>query len=180
MGFFSKIKDNFTGGGVKVIVDAPPLFTDSIPVRVKIEASAPQTINSVKIYLEKRTFSDNDTSTTDTGTTERLYETPLAGQFAIQAGQSTILEGTIATSMASQLDNAAGQTDQAVPQATQQIASAIDTFSNVFGAISNKRVEYHVVAIADVEGVTFDPSDKIDIQKQEIGQISAATRTPRF
>ncbi len=177
MGFFSKIKDNLTGGGVKVIVDAPALFADTIPVRVKIEASAPQTVNSIKAYLERETFSDDDTS--NIGRKEQLYEVQLSGPFTIQAGQSFILEGNIMTNMADQLGNAASQ-GQEVPQVAQNIAEAIDKFSNVFGAISSKRIDYNVVAVADVEGVAFDPSDRIDIKKQALGQIDIGARTPRF
>lgn len=178
MGFFSKIKDNFTGGGVNVIVDAPALFSDTIPVRVKIEASAPQTVNSIKAYLEKETFSDNDTS--NIGRKEQLYEIQLSGPFTIQAGQSFVLEGTIATNITDQLNNVATSQGQEVPQVAQNIAGAIDKFSNFFDAMSNKRINYNVVAVADVEGIAFDPSDRIDIKKQAFGQMNIGARTPRF
>lgn len=178
MGFFSSIKNNLTGGGIDIIVDAPPLFTETILVRVKLTAKSLQTVNSIVVRLEKLEFS-SDQETTPSHR-EVLAESQLADAFEAQAGQSQVIEGTLNVSMSSQLQNAAAGQGESAPQAIEALTGAVDKFSNVFGALSSKRIEYKVVATADVEGVSFDPSSSIDVKIQQPGELSASTRTPRF
>lgn len=56
MSFFNKLKDNLTGGGVKLSMNAPSEFSlhdTTIPIELTITATEPRTIKSLEYRLYK-------------------------------------------------------------------------------------------------------------------------------
>lgn len=176
MSIFSTIKQNFTHGGVDIKLQAPgsaSMQDASVPVTVTITAgNDPQTINKiiVEIIAESRSQSLNTTgSSTPSASANTVARTEYTVPFSLVANETKSIE--IATTI-----NSGAQLVDALPEgsAAAQVASVFQTLQTASQALSNTTYEYWVRAIADVEGITFDPSDKQRIQMLAPGEFGGS------
>ncbi len=181
MGLFGKIKENFNHGGVKVDLQAPASISmqdATMPVTVSITNTGdqPHTVNkvSVEIIATSRNQSFNtsssqaSSSSPETKTVARAENVQpfIIAPSAIQSVQLSITMNTAAT------------LQEQLPQdgAMAQVAGAIQKLQSVSNAMNQTSYTYTVQAVADVEGITFDPSsDNLPLQILKPGQIGGAS-----
>ena len=176
MGFFSKIKDNFTHGGVDVHLNAPPTtsMTDAF-LDVSIEISAKDsshTINSVAVELvaesRDKVFTPGASSSEPMPEIKTVARAENNQSFTINAGQTQLVNLQIVM-------NSGEAAKENLPEngAMQSIAQGLSSLSNFANAMSQKSYRYSIRAIADVDGIAFDPSDTRDIKVLKPGQIGS-------
>lgn len=169
MGFFSKLKENFQKGGVKVKLDSPGSFgTGDQIIQLSVtltNGDTVRTINGVRIKLEK------EIEQTDNGRTNRrnqdvaTYNVPDSVCTLQPQETKTFAVAFPLTAQASLQD--AGVTDETA----SGVASFVDKVTQVANAVSDANARYSLCAIADVDGITLDPSDRNYISFNRPGEI---------
>lgn len=169
MGFFQKLKDNFKKGGVKVELQSPGSSSysdESIALSVVItNGETPRTVNSVRIVLEREVDGQNSTGAGYRRENVRSYNIP-DSMIQLQANESRTFSVNFPMTMEATLDNA-GVADTAA----QSAANVLDKISKVAEAVSDHNATYFLSAVADVDGITLDPSDRKGISINKPGQI---------
>ncbi len=171
MGFFSKLKDNFQHGGIKITLAAPPVITanmTTLPVQVTVTAGeTAQRINSLSVELIKEEYSQGRSTTTGTSTNSEQQTTILSRQdtnqsFDLPAGQTATIDLTLSVSTPAQIDN----------PALRKAAGIMSAFST-FGSSANNW-QHYIRASADVEGIVLDPSaqQRVQIEGKESSRFS--------
>jgi hypothetical protein len=169
MGFFSKIKDNITHGGVKVHVQAPSSVPGNqvIPVTVTLTADSSQTITSVKAELKAQVREEGMMMGGGRGVSmnsnrsnyQTVAQVESRDPLSIGPGETKtvnlqlFLNGNGTPNPLGQVGNLGG----ALGGALQAVASVAQNLEHV-------SYLYSVHASAQVQGVSLDPSDKQPIQ----------------
>lgn len=179
MGLFDSLKQNFKHG-VKVTLDAPASVSSqdaSLPVSVAVTASDnQQTIQ--KIYVEiiaesrDQSFSLNASSTSNSTEQKVVARSEYTEPFIVAAGETKAVQLSITMNQGAALQ-------EQLPEGSglAQIAGAFEKLQNVTNAISQKNYTYTLRAVADVEGVAFDPSDQQPLQILKPGEVGGAMNT---
>lgn len=164
MGFFGKIRDNFSHGGVKVRLQAPSSVTNNqvIPISVTITAGeSPQTINKIKADIRVQTREQGiglNGGVDDGETTEQIIaQVEDREPFTLAPNETRTIQLQIALDTSSGTGFPTGQINGAVAGVLQSIASVAGNFENVSRS-------YTVHASADVAGISLDPTDHQPIQ----------------
>ncbi len=113
-----------------------------------------------------------------TGVPQERAKFDIAGPISLQAGESKLIETTIPLNFTEGI-NQQSATDpniQAAANIMDKIGSAISTVN----ALSGKEYRYWVTVRADVEGISFDPADRIDVKLLSPGEISLGGYRQRF
>jgi len=179
MGLFSKLKQNFTHGGVKVKLDAPASVSMQQPtldVQVTVTATdAPQTIKSVRaviIALNRNQAFSGPSNQTMNNSQAPMVEQQVARadnteSFTLAAGQSKTVPISIIMNAGAQMANhSSGGLGQAA-QALQKIES----FSE---AMNPNSYTYFLQGVADVDGIAIDPSVRQPLQILKPGEVGGA------
>lgn len=175
MGFFGKLKQNFTHGGVDVKLQAPASASTteaSIPVTVTVSATdSPQTVNKVRAEIVAQSNNQAfNTSTSSQGSSRRtVAQSENAQQFVVNPGQSVTVQLSIVM-------NAGAAIADQLPEGSglAQIAGAIEKLQDVANVLNQDSYTYEVIATADVAGIALDPSDSAPIQILKPGQLGGA------
>jgi hypothetical protein len=181
MGFFSKIKQNFTHGGVKVTLHAPASTSmqgAALPVSVDITATdASQVIKSVRVEIiaVSRNKSFNQPaggSNTDPAYTEQIVaRTENVEGFTLQPNETKTVQLNITMNAGQAITSQLPQ-DSALGKAVQ----ALQTLQSVSQVLDQNSYTYYVKATADVDGIAMDPSHKLPIQIYKPGETGIAAR----
>jgi hypothetical protein len=170
MGFFDKLKQTFNIGGVHIDMDSPvsaSLQDTNLPVGLTFTTKSPQTVNSIRLKLigveQARTVGQAQ----NTATPRVFAQTDSTDSFAIQPGETKKVELTLAL-------NVGAAMAEALPDDNplQQMAGVLQRAETLISALDQKRYNYFVEVVADVEGATFDPSARKPIIITKPGQMS--------
>jgi hypothetical protein len=176
MGFFSSIKNNLTGGGVKVQIDAPAsasLQDAALPLTVTLTSDKEsKNVTSIVVTLVAEDQSYGYRQPSEAGTNTPInrqdvarieYNQPI--QLVAGQPQQIPLQLTLNSGKAAEEANAAEN-----PQLTAA-AGMIKKIQDVSNALNKNKYEYFIEATADVEGVAFDPNDRKPIQLLKPGEF---------
>lgn len=180
MGFFSKLKQNFTHGGVKIDMQAPASASSQdaqLMVTVLLTAADSQAqINStrVEIYSEShdQNFNSNNSGASAPTTTQLVARAENTEQFTLMPGQSKSIQLNIVM-------NAGAAVEAQLPQGSgmAQVANAMQQLQAIGEALHANTATYYIQASADVDGVMLDPSVRRPIQILKPGQAGGAINT---
>jgi sporulation-control protein spo0M len=165
MGFFSKLKQNFSHGGVKLSLQSPSSVSmgdASVPTTVTITATdTAQVIESISVeinasYTDKEGYGNQETIA------QGQYNQP----FTINPGESKVVQIAVPLSRLAPQDQ--------IPEEVQPLANVLGALGNIAQAMDQRTYTYQVSASADIAGITFAPSDSNPIQILHPGQIGTA------
>lgn len=158
MGLFNKLKDNLTGGGVKVTLDAPDhltLNTVDIPVSITVtnggtQCYVKQVILQLVEVAEERSlgYSDDDSGSTEERT---VMEIKSDESFNLSPNETKVLVLSL--------------TPEKEPDVNPNsvAARAKGVFAKVSGALDSSDHSYYLKARVDVVGIALDPSCRKDV-----------------
>lgn len=177
MGFFSKLKQNFTHGGVKVQLEAPATVSQQDPnfvssVTVTNGGDSPQTINVVKVSLIENKIQPERSGQSASGAGDLFRELSKAEesrQFILNPAESRHFTITVPMNFGKYISEQSQDNGL-----ISGIASALGTIQTVADAMDPSHYDYFIEAKVDVEGITFDPSDKSRVQLLKPGQIGTS------
>jgi hypothetical protein len=168
MGFFGNISKNLKRGGVKVRLDAPASIKlnskEQYTARVSITAKEPQKINDVTLTLRRQTIDSNNAPSQEI----EIMSINTGESFELTAGETKVVEIKYGADMA----KISGVETDAV---TNAVSEAMAKFGAIAQALDNDRHEYFLIAQADVDGVSLDPTNQMMVHVQEPGEIGGAT-----
>ncbi|MCA9332980.1 sporulation protein [Candidatus Saccharibacteria bacterium] len=171
MGFFSKIKDNFTHG-VKVKLTSPPSARKSdasIDIQIEISNTGKQLreINgySVSLYAEVERNENSDDRHTER---KDVIDSKIDEKFSLNPGESKIIDYQIPVNLEK----------YSIEHPEYKIDETVAKFSSVFSKLGNtfgndNGWEYYVSARFDVDGIALDPSDQNPIGFNDFGEFSS-------
>ena len=170
MGFFQKLKDNFKKGGVKVELKSPgnASFDDtSIPVIVTItNGDTQRNIMGIKIVLEREIIRASGSGKSNRYREDlNAYNIP-GSTLQLQPGETKSFAVNFPLSTKATLDNAGVESE-----AAHAVADVLDKVSNVVDQVKGANARYSLKAVADVEGITLDPSDSNGISINRLGEF---------
>lgn len=169
MGFFAKIKENLTKGGVKISLDSPGSARLSDPfVPLTINVTNGETARDIKVIgvkLEKKWIEKHGDHTSHKRDDVVTYQIP-ESSFTLQPNETKSFAVTLPLS-ASEAFSQSGQDNEAIETA----AGVFDKVVSVANAMDNKDYSYSLIAWADVDGIAIDPSDRNSITLLSPGQF---------
>jgi len=173
MGFFDKIKQNFSHGGIKISLDVPNTLseTDSgfiAKVTLTNDGTAPQTIKSLKVALVEDHGMANSQNQQSGIQYKDIATSTQEGPIVLAAGETKQLDIAVALNFGKFLGESVP--DNPIINAAASVLGAIQ---NVSEAMNTQNYRHYVQVVADVDGVAFDPSAKSDVQLLRPGQIGA-------
>lgn len=177
MGFFSKLKQNFNHGGVKIVLQVPSNVesTESaVAATVTLTAGETQAqINKVWVEIDAtkdNTYNQQNNTPGQFNNNERMTQT--IGR-AESTEIFTLMPGETRTIQLSVMINLSATLASMVPQgsALAGVANVFQKLETVTSALGQDTYTYHVTAKADVDGVTLDPSHTQLINIHRPGQI---------
>lgn len=176
MGFFSKIKQNFKHGGVKVKIQAPASVSmqdANVPVTVNITATDSQAVVSsvkVEIIAESRNQAFGAPSSSGASQAQTTQ------QVVARADNNEVL--TLAPGETKQVPisiimNQGAAIEAQLPQggAAAGVAHALGQLQSLSEHLNQNSYTYYIQAVANVEGIALDPSDRQPIQILKPGQV---------
>ncbi len=185
MGFFSNIKKNLNHGGVKVSIQGPnPVRlqdpTANLQVHIENTGDTPATINTVRVTLEydERSTNPEQVSTNRMNVSVAAYE--MKEPFVLQAKevkqQTIVLPLTVQSAMNAAADSGVLSTEaaQTVQGAAGILGKAMDVAQMYGQMTTDKQRDYMFKIVADVEGVSFDPSATQRVQVLKPNEIGGA------
>jgi hypothetical protein len=178
MGFFSKLKQDLSHGGIKLNVQAPATVQEqdaSFNAEITIAGSgeAAQTINHIKVSLKEDHTEHNNFQTGQQNNTmpngpvlKELSSAIYSESFAINPGETKTI--TVAVPL-----NVGKLASQALPQngALAAAAGVLGKLETVADAMNNTHYRHYVEAVAEVAGIRMSPSARADIQLLKPGQF---------
>ncbi len=176
MGFFGKLKLNFNHGGVKVEMTAPETVSEmdpgfSVAITITNTGEAPQTVKVVKISLiEDRMQTMNGQATNTTSSSQRQMSVVSdANPFVLQPTEAKQMTLTVPLNMGKFAQEALP--DNAFAQGAAKLLGGLQT---VMDAADTSNFKHYVEVVADVDGISFDPSRRQEIQVLKPGQIGGS------
>lgn len=179
MGLFSKLKNNFKHGGVKLSMQAPAtarLTDTTLPVVVNLTASdQAQTINRVSAEIiatsRNQTFSTGGNQTTPTTQQHTVARVDNNETFSLAPGETKSVQLNLTMNGGAQ---ALGTLTGMDPNSKAgEIAGKV---IGALGAGNSAAYSYRLKASADVADVTFDPAAEQDLQILAPGEIGGNFR----
>jgi hypothetical protein len=179
MGLFSKLKQNFNHGGVKVAMQAPQTINvqdAAVTVVVSVTASdAPAQIDkvTVQVIAEKRVQSSNNGAIhfgSSTGDTNNFGSNDQVERYTIAQAESTqmftLAAGETKTVQLSLVMSRGSAIASLLPQGSgiAQAANVIGKIDAVANAFNPNSFHHFITAKADVAGIALDPSCHQSIQ----------------
>jgi hypothetical protein len=171
MGLFDSIKKNLGHGGVRLKVDAPAKISWDDPhfeAVITITAKQQQKINGIIIELIKITQS---TDGQVGGQQSVMIRSKIDESFVLTAGEQKVITHSIPVDLTKELPSGVDP-----ESAGAEIAAIASKFGNVAEALDSRKYNYFVVARADVEDVSLDPSDRCEVYFYKPGQSGSAFR----
>jgi len=179
MGLFSKLKQNFTHGGVKVKLDAPAsasIQQPTLDVKLTVTATdAPQTIKSVRAVIvainKNQAFNSPGNQGLNNG------QAPMVEQQVARADNTesfTLSPGQSKTVPISIVMNAGAQMASQVGGGLGQAAQALQKLESFSEAMNPNSYTYYIQGTADVDGIAIDPSARQPLQILKPGEIGGA------
>ena len=182
MGFFDKLKDNFSHGGVKVQIQAPAsasMNDPSIPVTVTISASDKQeTIERVTVAIIAQSLDRGFTQPTGNSTNNSTHAQELTVAEANMARSFTIMPGETKVIQLSIIMNQGAALEAQLPEdsVAAKFAGALQSLQSISELMNDTSYSYSVRASAKVSGILFSPSQEQPIQLLKPGQMGGATQ----
>lgn len=174
MGFFSKIKENFKKGGVKIAMEAPDTVrTDDEELALTLTIAATdtaRTINEVRVVLDRSREDSTDDSRHPERDTVFDYLVPNSA-FTLNPQESRTMAISVPLTASKALGGAIAE-----DPAAQAAAAIIDKVSSVANAMDQRHYRYTLRAIADVDGITLDPSSSREIHILKPGEFKKVFR----
>lgn len=180
MGFFSKIKENFTHGGVKLQLAAPASVSmqdAQLPVTVTVQAGTEQVqIDRVDVEIiaesQDQSFGQptgTSGSTTPNVTQQVVAQAGFAEPFVLAAGEvkqvPLSITMNVGASMQSQLPEGS---------ALAGVAHALQGLQSVSEALNHHDFTYTLRATAKVDGILLGPQTQQSLQILRPGQVGGA------
>lgn len=176
MGFFSKLKENFTHGGVKISLQAPPSVSMNgadVPVTVALSATDKQeSIERVTVRIlaqtNNRAFSASSNANANASQNEEhtVAEAEYAQPFSLAPGETKNVPLNIVmnqgAAVASQLPQDSG---------AAKVFGALQKLESVSEAMNGASYTYTIEASAKVQGLALGPGTRQPIQILKPGQI---------
>lgn len=173
MGFFSKIKDNFNHGGVDVALDGPAtarLSDPSLTARVTISTKEnPQLINTVSLQLQRQTRNQSIGSRDTTAAapvSQTIARIEYTQPFTVNPGQPLSLDLNLVLNQMEAVNEQLPDNDT-----LKSLVGGLSKLQQVTQAMNNDSYTYQLYAMADVEGINFDPAATMPIQILKPGEI---------
>ena len=184
MGFFSKIKDNLSHGGIKVNLQAPASISMQdamMPITITLTGgSEPHTVKRVSAEIQATSRNqafdqlNQPAQAGNVGDAQSITETVARAEdaqpFVIQPGETKVIPLSIVINgtqiIADQLPTGS---------AMSGVVSAFQKLQSVSQALNGSSYTYSVEAKADVEGIALDPSASQPLQMLKPGEIGGAT-----
>lgn len=182
MGFFNKIKDNLSHGGIKIQLQAPASVSmqdASLPVTVTLTNSTDtRTVKRVtaEIIATSRNQSFNQPGNSGVSNTQTTNETVARAdnmeQFVLQPSETKTVQLNIV------MNTGAAVADQ-LPEGSgmAQVAGALQKLQSISEALNKDSYSYDVRASADVDGIKLDPAKQQPLQILKPGEIGTALNT---
>jgi hypothetical protein len=176
MGFLSKIKENFTHGGVKIELQAPASVSmqdAQLSANVTVTSTNDQVqINNVRVEIFAESRSQGFTSNSNASvspTIQLVAQAENNEQFTLPPNQSKSVPLQIVM-------NAGAAIGAALPEGSGMapVAHALQELQAVGQALGAGDQTYYIQATADVDGVMLDPSTRQPIQILKPGQMGGA------
>jgi hypothetical protein len=151
MGFLDTIKGWFNIGGVKVKLEGvDPVVSkegNEIGGKVNLTSKGDKHVLKVnyKFVMERTTGRGENKETKET----ILGQSSMTDPFDIKAGETKSLDFTINYDIQKELKDMGG---------------AMGAIGKLGAFASGEKTEYYVVAVCDVKGTAFDPSDKLKVK----------------
>jgi|GEM_PF-762992 len=158
MGFFGKVKQFLGMGGVKVRFDLAPQIAKGakkIEGKIKVTTKSPQKVLSFDYRLSERTISGPKNQ--PKVKKRNLAEKKVDAVFDIVPGDEKEIKFTLPI-------------PGGLKNANEQLAEkggalgALGALSQLADGLGGVRVEYHLWVTCDVDGVTLDPNDHMELQ----------------
>lgn len=170
MGFFDKLKENITHGGVKLQLQAPGSVSMSdaaVPVSVTLTADdKPRNISNVKVEVIAET-----TSPGPSNATRRVIATVQSTQpFTLAPGTSQ----TVQLNLAMNIGAAAAEALDPNP-ILAAAAKFVGNIAQAAEAMDTRQYRYTMQATAQVDAIAFNPSASQPIQVTKPGTIGTGT-----
>jgi len=158
MGLFSSIKNNFTHGNIKLELTVPDTVSQQdgsfvATVSLLNNGAEPRTILKVDVALvEDQT--DQDPQSQSGHMLKEISKASEGTQFTLNPGESKILQVSVSLNFGNYIN-------EAMPGEglINQAASALGKLQTITDSMGGANKDYFVQAIADVDGITFEPSD---------------------
>jgi len=177
MGFFSKLKQDLSHGGIKLNIQAPATVQEqdasfNAQVIITISGEAAQTINQIKVSLiEDHTEHSNfqagqqNNSMPNGPILKELSSAIYSEGFTINPGETKTITVQVPLNMGK-------LASQALPQngALTAAANVLGKLETVTDAMNNSHYRHYIQAVADVAGIHMSPSARADIQLLKPGQ----------
>lgn len=150
MGFLDKLKDNLTGGGVKLSLSAPSEFglhDTAIPVELTIVATEPRTIKNIeyRLYKNAKDAGRRQHDSYDTGTVLKpLALQNVQGPFNVAPGIPLVMSDNLSLTVSDE---------------------------DKMKSIDEKKYDIILVAFAQVEGVLIHATTQQAMKLRQSGNI---------
>lgn len=175
MGFFSKIKQNFSHGGIQLTMQAPSSVSESdasftVIVTLTNEGTTSQQIKQLEVKLvEDHTRQQSQTNSAGMQPNRDIATAQQSTPFTVNPGEAKAVELTVAMNIGKYVNEVLP--DNGLVNAAAKVLGGIQTVTET---IQNQNYEHYIEAIADVEGITFDPSARSRIQLLKPGHIGTS------
>lgn len=182
MGFFGKLKNTLSRGGIKVQLQAPAsasMNDPTIPTTVTVSASDKQeTIERVTVSLLARSYdrgfmqpTNGSANNADQGQELTVAEANYTQPFIIQPGEVKTFQLAVVmnqgAAMASQLPEGS---------MAAKLAGALQGLQSLSELMNDTSYQYSIRATAKVSGVVFSPSQEQPLQLLKPGQFGGAVQ----
>lgn len=175
MGFFGKIKDNLTGGGVKVELKAPMFFAyddQNIPMEVTLSSTESRTVNKL-VYKLYKDAKDNDHKDPN-DFIRPLAQRTIDGPFQISPSAPVVLHHELFLKVPEDSTGSIqGPNGEQIPQQAQEMLGAL---TNRFSEVSNLSIDeskYDIMlnVFAEVDGIMVNPSARQKMKLSKPGEV---------
>lgn len=181
MGFFSKLKDNLTGGGVKVELKAPLSFSyndQSIPLEIILSSSEPRIVKKLECRLYKDAKDSDHKDPND-------FNSPIAlqnfdGPFQVDPATPVVLNYELMMKVPEGSTNLIqGPNGEQIPEQAQKFLGALtNRFSDVSNlSIDENKYDIFLNVFAEVEGIMMNPSARQKMNIKKPGEFGMGIRT---
>jgi hypothetical protein len=154
MSFFSKLKQFFGAGTVKIQLTVPPSVSKAglqVPGKITLNALSDQHVIDVTVKLEE-SWETGRGQEKQTKTFE-LGKTTTAKEFDMKQGEERVFEFVLPFELIK------SNADE-----LKEKGGALGVLGKAAAFANAEKSRYRVIAEADVKGAAFDPSDQKDIE----------------
>ncbi len=177
MGFFGKLKQNFTHGGIKLQLAAPATVSENdvsfqAAVTVLNQGEAVQTVGPIVVSLIEDRSETDAFQATDTQQNQGNREMASATSpelFELQPGETKSIDVTVPI-------NIGKFAEKILPQNSglAAVANILGKVESVSEALNNQHFRHFVQASAKVQGISFGASAQSEIRLLKPGELGVS------